>query len=81
MTEDERHSIPEEATLASSPDEIARLEARNALRQFDTMIEMVDSWVNRPERQFRLRPSAILTLHRVALEGLSRFAGTWRTVA
>ncbi len=79
MTEDERHSIPAEAVLASDPDEIARLEARNALRQFDTMIELVDSWLARPERPFRLRPSAVLDLHRVALDGISRFAGTWRT--
>jgi Fic family protein len=78
MTED-RKSHAFDAELVTDPDEIARLEARNALLQFDTVIQMIEEWCA-PERrgQFKLRPSTILSLHRVALQGLSAYAGNWR---
>src|ERR1700687_4764895 len=31
-----------------------------------------------PDRPFRFRPSQILHLHRIALEGISSYAGNWR---
>lgn len=73
----ERHSRPDEVELITDPDERARQEARNGLRQFDEVIEQIEYWLQ-PERPFRLRPSAILNLHRKALEGISAFAGVWR---
>jgi Fic family protein len=75
--EPERHSKPLEVELITDPDEKARQEARNGLRQFDEVIELTEYWLQ-PDHPFRLRPSAILGLHRTALEGLSAFAGVWR---
>ena len=31
-----------------------------------------------PERPFKFRPSHLLNLHRLALEGISKYAGNWR---
>jgi len=72
-----RHSKAEEAEVVSDPDEQARLEARNALRQFDMVLELIDQYLQ-PERPFKLRLSMILGLHRAALEGLSAYAGVFR---
>ena len=73
----ERHSKPLEVELITDPDQLARQEARNGLRQFDLVMEMVEYWLQ-PDRPFRLRMSAILQLNRVALEGISAFAGVPR---
>lgn len=78
--EAERHSRAFEVELISDPVERARQEARNGLRQFDEVIEQIEFWLH-PERPFKLRPSAILSLHRRALEGISAFAGIWRPAA
>lgn len=77
MTEDQRHSIAADATLISDPDEIARRESENAVAQFDRMLDMVDD-IARGSRPFRLRTSMILDLHRIALDGLSAYAGNFR---
>ena len=78
--EAERHSKALEVDLITDPDERARQEARNGLRQFDEVVEQVEYWLH-PERPFKLRPSAILSLHRRALEGISAFAGVYRPAA
>jgi Fic family protein len=75
--EPERHSRALEPSLVSDPDEIARIEARNGVRQFDAVTEMIEHFCD-PERKFKLRPSQLLHLHRIALEGLSSYAGNWR---
>ena len=78
MAEDQvRHSKAAAAALVTDEDEKAKLEARNALLQFDVIDQMVDAFI-RSGRPFRLRPSAFLELHRAALEGLSAYAGNWR---
>jgi Fic family protein len=76
MVED-RHSKALDAELIADPDERAKREARNGLRQFDTVVEMIDYWLQ-PERPFKLRLSAIFHLHRVALDGISAYAGNFR---
>jgi Fic family protein len=73
-----RHSKAEVASLVSDEDERAKLEARNALRQFDVVAKLITDFVGTAERPFRLRPSIIQSLHREALNGLSQFAGNWR---
>jgi Fic family protein len=73
-----RHSKAEVASLVSDEDERAKLEARNALRQFDLVLKVINEFLATPERPFRLRPSTIQNLHREALNGLSQFAGNWR---
>ena len=77
MTED-RHSVAETPLLLSDPDEIARREAENGIRQFDLALEIIRSFVKDHERKFKLRSSTILQLHQAALDGLHALAGTWR---
>lgn len=73
----ERHSEALSADLITDPDEKARREARNGLQQFDTVIELIEDWLQ-ADRPFKLRASTILQLHRVALDGLSAYAGNYR---
>lgn len=76
MTE-QRHSEAEEPALVSDEEARAKLEAENAVRQFDVVLDLIDE-VERDGRSFRLKVSTIQSLHRFALEGLSRYAGNWR---
>jgi len=75
--EHDRHSKALEAELVTDPDEKARVEARNGLQQFDAVVELIDNFSD-PERKFKLRPSQLLHLHRIALKGLSSYAGNFR---
>ena len=72
-----RHSKALEAEIVSDPDEQAKVEARNGVRQFDAVTDMIEYFCH-PERKFRLRPSQLLHLQRIALEGLSGYAGNYR---
>jgi len=73
-----RHSVALEADLIADPIAKAEAETRNGLRQFDRAVEIISFWLAQTERPFRLRPSMILDLHRVALAGLSAYAGSFR---
>ena len=77
MTED-RHSHAQDVQLLSDPEEIARREAENGLRQFNLALEMIRSSIKDDDRHFRLRAGPILQLHKAALDGLHRLAGTFR---
>lgn len=77
MTDKERHSEAAEASLVEDEDERARRESENAVAQFDMVLDLIEE-VTRTERPFKLRVSAILSLHRRALDGLSAYAGTTR---
>jgi Fic family protein len=72
-----RHSRAREAELIADPDRLAEEEAKNGLRQFDAVVEMVEYFLQ-PDRSFQFRPSQLLHLHRQALEGISSYAGNWR---
>ena len=74
----DRHSIADTPLVLTDPDEIARREAENGIRQFSLAMEIVRSFVKDKDRPFRLRSSIILRLHKSALEGLHPLAGTWR---
>lgn len=76
MTE-QRDSEAEEPPLIEDELERARREAENAVRQFDGVLDLIDM-VERDDRPFKLRVSIIQHLHRLALDGLSRYAGNWR---
>jgi Fic family protein len=80
MPPEDRHSEALEIELITDPAENARREASNGVRQFDRAVEMVEWWLH-PERHFKLRPSALLDLNRIALDGLNRLAGTYRSGA
>jgi Fic family protein len=78
LTPDEtRHSHASDAELIKDPVAHAEREALNGLRQFDTVVRMVETFLQ-PERPFRLRASHLLTLNRDALEGISSYAGNYR---
>jgi Fic family protein len=77
MASDDRHSEALEAELVADPEEKAHREAKNVLRQFDSAIEQIEFWTQ-PEHTFKLRPSAIMGLNRLALDGLSSYAGIYR---
>jgi Fic family protein len=73
----DRHSKAVAVTLIKDKNKRARREARNALRQFDLAIDLIEDWL-RPGRRFRFSTSQILQLHQSALEGLDLYAGTFR---
>jgi Fic family protein len=76
-----RHSKADEPELISDPDERARAEAANGLRQFDAGKAAAQEAIDRMgsgDYRFRLRPSLIMGLHREALEGINLFAGAYR---
>src|SRR5271156_2423711 len=78
MSDPTRHSKAFDAEIITDPDERARQEALNGLRQFDLVIRMVETSLD-PERQpFKFRPSHLLSLHREALSGITGYAGNWR---
>lgn len=74
----DRHSEAEDVPLISDPDQVARKEAENGLRQFALALDIIRSSVKEPERPFKLRVGPILQLHQAALEGVHRLAGTFR---
>jgi len=79
MTDDDqiRHSKALEAEIVSDPDQIARIEAHNGVLQFDAVADMIETYSD-SERKFKLRPSHLFHLQRVALKGLSAYAGNFR---
>lgn len=77
MSSGERHSEAASPSLITDPIEEARRESENALAQFDRVLDLIDV-VARESRPFRLRTSMILDLHRLALDGLSNYAGNFR---
>ncbi|MBM3555330.1 MAG: Fic family protein [Alphaproteobacteria bacterium] len=74
----ERHSQADDANLIADPIARAEKETANGLLQYDAGLRIIEDFVKQPTRPFRLRPSILLHLHRVALEGLSSFAGNYR---
>lgn len=74
----DRHSKADELDIVVDPAERAKLEARNALEQFDAVISVVEQFTASEHPPFRLRPSLILQLQRIALKGLSAYAGVFR---
>ena len=72
-----RHSRARDAELITDPEQLAEREALNGLRQFDAVIEIVE-YFQHEDRSFRFRPSQLLHLHRIALDGISSYAGNFR---
>jgi Fic family protein len=72
----ERHSQTKEQNLIADPHERALAEARNALRQFDVSMLLLQQMLD--AQQPNIRPSDLLTLNRFALDGIHPLAGTFR---
>lgn len=77
MSDGQRHSEAEYPSLINDPIEEAQRESENAVAQFDRVLDLIDQ-VARDSRPFRLRTSVLLDLHRLALDGLSSYAGNFR---
>ncbi len=60
--------------------EIAEREVRNGFRQQDRVSELIEDAVRSGVPRFRLRPSLFGELQALAVEGLERSPGTFRTV-
>lgn len=63
--------------LIEDPDDRARREAENGLKQFDLVIGLVDRYLAE-NWKFRLRLSTLLSVHREALLGIHPLAGNFR---
>lgn len=72
-----RYSEAASAFLISDPEERARREAENGLRQFDSVVGLVQRYLAERWR-FASRVSTILGLHRDALLGVHPLAGNFR---
>lgn len=80
MTEQDGEDRSSEAAspfLITDPDDLARREAENGLRQFDAVIALVERYLA-DHWPFKLRLSIILSLHRDALLGIHSLAGNFR---
>lgn len=77
MSED-RHSKAEPVDLIKDPDEKARREAENGIRQFNAAVQIIRSNIPNHDGAFRLRQAMILTLHKEAPDGIHPLAGTYR---
>lgn len=74
----DRHSQAEPVELIKDPDEKARREAENGVRQFNAALDVIRTFLENPERPFKLTQGLILRLHQEALAGIHPLAGTYR---
>lgn len=70
---------PPTPTPARSNAEIAALEAANALRQYDHGIHIIEEAL-KAGVPFELRPSHLLALNRLAIEGVDEEPGKYRSI-
>ena len=78
--DERRESRADIPVLIQDPIERAEAEAANGLLQYDAAIAAVNDALERIEQGnvWRLRPSLITSLQRIALQGISSFAGSFR---
>lgn len=76
-TDVQRDSRPASPQLFRDQQEKASLEARNGLLQFDEVLRLLDQSRNTPP--FRLRPSTLQSLQRIAIQDIYTCAGNYRT--
>ena len=74
-TDIQRDSRPASHQLYTDPEEKAVLEARNGLLQFDEVLRLVDQ----AAAAFKLRPSTLQRLQRLAIQDIYTCAGNYRT--
>jgi Fic family protein len=74
-TDVQRDSRPVSHQLFTDPEEKASLEARNGLLQFDEVQRLIDE----AKSSFRLRPSTVQKLQRLAIQEIYTCAGNYRT--
>ena len=74
-TDIQRDSRPASHQLFTDPEQKAALEARNGLLQFDEVLRLIDQ----ASAGFRLRPSTLQRLQRLAIQDIYTCAGNYRT--
>ncbi len=75
----DRHSRAEPVELISDPDQKARREAENGVRQFKEALEIIHTNIKRGSGdQFKLTQGVLLRLQQKALDGIHPLAGTYR---
>jgi hypothetical protein len=74
----DRHSVAEQLDLITDPEDRARREAENGVRQYAIALDVIRTHVHDADRPFRLRSSLILRLHKEVLDGIHVLAGTFR---
>jgi Fic family protein len=72
----DRKSEAEIPPLIEDPVELAKREASNALDQFDWAMEELNRWIKAAQPTLKL--SVLLKLHRLAMDGIDRYAGNFR---
>ena len=72
-----RESRPEVSSLEATPEARAQREAANGVRQADAVLDTVDRHLE-ARSTFKLRPSLLGEMNRLAIEGLTQFAGVPR---
>lgn len=77
MNPSDRESKPDRQEIETSKEARARREAANGVRQTDFVFDTIDR-VLADQKPFKLRPSLLGELNRLAVEGLTRFAGVPR---
>ncbi len=78
---EDRHSKADPIELITDPDEKARREAENGVRQFKAAVEIIRDNIAARSGRFRLTQATILDLHEEALDGIHPLAGTYRNSA
>jgi Fic family protein len=73
----ERKSKAADPVLITDDNERAKREADNGLRQASEVLAIIEHYRD-TKSPFKLRPSMIVSLQRIALEGISAFAGLTR---
>lgn len=73
----DRESKPDRSEIETDPRERARREAANGVRQTDFMFAAIESHLDSAKR-FKLRPSFLAELNRLAVDGLTPYAGVPR---
>lgn len=73
----DRKSISSPPPILKDRLEVAKREAANGLQQFDAVVESINQAIG-SEQTFLLRPSMLLHLNRIALDGLNNYAGNYR---
>lgn len=74
----DRHSSADPIELITDPEEKARREAENGIRQFNAALTVIRTHISNPDKAFRLNQALIVSLHREALDGIHPLAGTYR---
>lgn len=74
----DRHSSADPIELITDPEEKARREAENGIRQFNAALTVIRNYISNPDKAFRLNQALILSLHREALDRIHPLAGTYR---